>query len=95
MLTALGNVGISLGVLFQYTLGAFISWDWLARISALIPILAIILMFPMPESPNFLVTHSKPDAAMKSLAKLRSSSYNIQREMDVLQHFADKSNCNE
>lgn len=90
MLTALGNVGISLGVMFQYTLGAFINWNWLAGISALVPILAFVLMFFMPESPNYLVTHSKRDAAMKSLAKLRGSSYNLGKEIDQLQAFADK-----
>lgn len=90
MLTALGNVGISVGVLFQYTLGAFINWNWLAAISAVIPILAFTLMIGMPESPNYLVTHSKPDAAKRSLAKLRGSNYNLGREIDQLQAFADK-----
>lgn len=95
MLTALGNVGISVGVLFQYAFGAFLNWNILAIISALVPILAFILMLGMPESPNYLVTHSKRDEALKSLAKLRGSSYNLGREIDQLQAFADKSKTKE
>jgi facilitated trehalose transporter len=46
----------------------------------------------MPESPNYLVTHQKPDKAFESLAKLRGSTYNLQREIDQLQAFANKTN---
>lgn len=48
----------------------------------------------MPESPNFLVARSKPDKAAKSLARLRGSEYNIQREVDHLQDFANKAQLN-
>lgn len=93
MLTALASIGISLGVLMQYTIGAYASWNILAGISALVPVLAFGLMMPMPETPNFLVSHSKPDKARMSLAKLRGSGYNLQKEVDQLQQFADKTNC--
>lgn len=93
MLTALSSVGLSFGVLFQYTMGAFLSWKILSAISCLVPVLALIGMFILPESPNYLVSHQKPDKAFESLAKLRGSSYNIQREIDQLQEYADKTNA--
>lgn len=93
MLTALASIGISVGVLMQYTIGAFASWQILAGISALIPIIALLMMIPMPETPNFLVTRSKPEQAKQSLAKLRGSGYNLQNEVDQLQQFANKNNC--
>lgn len=93
MLTALASIGISVGVLMQYTIGAFTSWQILSGISALVPILALVLMLPMPETPNFLVTRSKPDQAKMSLARLRGSGYNLQREVDQLEQFAKKNNC--
>lgn len=92
MLCALASTGISLGVLVQYTLGAFTSWKTLSIISASVPVLAFVLMLFMPETPNFLVTKNKPDQAMKSLAKLRGSTYNLEREVTQLQAFAQKSN---
>jgi len=92
-LTALAGIGISLGVLLQYTIGAFTTWQIAAGLSAVIPLLAFIFMLPMPETPNYLVSRSKTDDAKKSLAKLRGSSYNLQREVDQLQQFANKNNC--
>ena len=93
MLCALASIGISLGVLVQYTLGAFLPWHALSWVSACIPACAFISMLFLPETPNFLVTRNKPEKAMKSLAKLRGSTYNLQKEVDQLQHFANKSNC--
>lgn len=90
MLGALASVGISLGVLIQYTLGAFLQWKHLSLISALFPIIAFGLMLLAPETPAFLVANSKPERAFKSLAKLRGSSYNLQGEIDNLQNFANK-----
>lgn len=94
MLSALASVGISFGVLFQYTLGAFASWQILAGVSSLIPLLAFTLMLFMPETPNFLISKSQPDKAVKSLAKLRGSTYNVQGEVDRLQSFAIRMNIN-
>lgn len=95
MLTALSSVGLSFGVLFQYTMGAFLSWKMLSAISCVVPCIALLGMLLLPESPNYLVSHQQPDKAIKSLAKLRGSSYNLQKEIDQLQAFADKSNSKE
>lgn len=91
MLTALSSVGLSFGVLFQYTLGAFLPWKILSAVSCLVPTLALVTTFFLPESPNYLIAHQKPEKAFESLAKLRGSSYNIQREVDQLQEFANKT----
>lgn len=93
MLTALASIGISVGVLFQYVFGSFLSWQVLAGISTCIPILASVLMFFLPESPNFLVAKSKNDKALKSLAKLRGSSYNLEKEVDQLKEFTERANA--
>lgn len=92
MLTALASIGISVGVLFQYVFGSFLSWHVLAGISTCIPILAITFMFFMPESPNFLISKSKPEKAMKSLAKLRGSNYDVEKEVNELQEFSNRTN---
>ena len=92
-LTALSSVFLSFGVLFQYTMGAFMSWNMMSAISCLVPVLALIGMLILPETPNYLVSHQKPEKAFESLAKLRGSSYNLQREIDQLQEFANKTNA--
>lgn len=94
MLSALASVGISFGVLFQYTLGSFVTWQILSAISLFVPIFALVLMCLMPETPNYLVGHSKPEKAMKSLAKLRGSTYDLEREVEHLQNFTQKTQVN-
>lgn len=94
MLSAMAAACISFGVLFQYTLGSFVSWKVLSAASAVIPTAALIGMCLMPETPNYLVTREKPEKAAKSLSQLRGSKYNIQREVDHLQSFAQKNQLN-
>lgn len=94
MLGALASVGISFGVLLQYTLGSFVTWQMLSALSAIIPIVAFVLMCLMPETPNFLVQNSKPEKARKSLSKLRGSTYDLEREVDHLQEFTRKTQQN-
>lgn len=93
MLTALSSVGISFGVLMQYVLGSFLPWKVLTAISCLIPVLGLLGMLMLPETPNYLVSHQKPDSAFNALAKLRGSAYNLQKEIDQLQEFANKTNA--
>lgn len=94
MLSAMAAACISFGILLQYTIGAFASWYTLSGIVAIIPTVAFIAMLLMPESPNYLVAQSRPDKAAKSLSRLRGSKYNIQREVDHLQGFVEKSQLN-
>ena len=71
MLSALASVGVSLGVLIEYALGAVVTWTVLAGISAAIPILALLLITLMPETPNWLLTHGYPTEAKAALRKFR------------------------
>lgn len=90
MLGALASVGISSGILFQYTMGSFVTWQTLSYVSALLPLIAFVLMALMPESPNFLVGQEKAEKARKSLAKLRGSTFNVESEVKRLQVFTAK-----
>lgn len=92
MLTALSSVALSFGVLLQYTLGAFLSWNMLSFVSCIVPFIALFGMCLLPETPNYLISHQKREKAVQSLTKLRGSSYNIQKEINQLQAFAEKTN---
>lgn len=94
MLSAMAASCISFGVLLQYTIGSFASWHILSAVSAVIPTIALITMCLMPESPNYLMVQSRPEKAAKSLSRLRGSKYDIQREVDHLQGFVQKSQLN-
>ena len=92
MLTAIASVGVSTGVLIEYALGAFISWHIVAAISAIIPAAALVLMFLFPETPSYLISVNKPDEAKESLQKFRSTSYDLNEEMNTLVNFNNKNN---
>lgn len=94
MLGAFSAVGISFGVLFQYTIGSFVTWQVLSGVSTIIPLLALSCMIFMPESPNYLVSKEKPEKAVKCLRQLRGSTYDVEREMNQMQQFTNRAKSN-
>ncbi|XP_044727454.1 facilitated trehalose transporter Tret1-like [Chrysoperla carnea] len=93
MLGALASVGISLGVLAQYTLGSILAWKTLAAVSAVVPIVALLLMLMVPETPSYLLSNSKSESARESLKRLRASACNVTQEVEQMQLFREKNNC--
>ncbi|GLG93599.1 hypothetical protein R5R35_003750 [Gryllus longicercus] len=92
MLSALASVGVSLGVLIEYSLGAVMAWYVMAGISALIPLLAFILIILMPESPNWLLQRGRTEDARAALCKFRGGSCDVNKELDDMMCFAAKNN---
>ncbi|XP_023702263.1 facilitated trehalose transporter Tret1-2 homolog isoform X1 [Cryptotermes secundus] len=92
MLSALASVGVSLGVTIEYALGAIVTWTVLAGISAAIPILALILIVFMPETPNWLLNHGRTEEAREALKKFRGETCDVDKEMGILVDFAAKNN---
>jgi facilitated trehalose transporter len=91
MLTALASIGISVGVLLQYIFGSFLAWNVLAGVSTIIGISAFVSMVFLPETPNYMITKSKKEKAVKYMGRLRGSTYNVQREVNILEDFAVKN----
>ncbi|EEB19443.1 conserved hypothetical protein [Pediculus humanus corporis] len=92
MLLALSSVGVSMGVLIEYLLGHFLTWHILAGISACVPVLALVLLFFLPETPNYLVSQNKTEDSRKALIKLRGSTCNVDAELKILTDFSKKNN---
>uniref|UniRef100_A0A1B6DH14 Major facilitator superfamily (MFS) profile domain-containing protein n=2 Tax=Clastoptera arizonana TaxID=38151 RepID=A0A1B6DH14_9HEMI len=92
MLAAVASVGVSLGVTIEYVLGAFLSWPKLAFISGLIPTVALIASFFLPESPSWLLSRGFTEPGRKALQRLRGGSCDIEAEIKGLVEFAQKNN---
>lgn len=92
MLTAFASVGVSTGVLIEYSLGSLLSWWVCAAISAILPLAALLLMFLFPETPSFLIAQNRPEQARIALQKFRDSNYNLDKEMNLLLNFSNKNN---
>ncbi|KAM3961615.1 putative sugar transporter protein 5 [Aphomia sociella] len=91
MLGALASVGVSTGVLIQYVIGSVTSWNILAGVSATIPILSLLTMLFLPESPNYLLSHNKRERAESALTKLRGSTCNLEDEIQKMIAFKEKN----
>lgn len=83
-----------IGVLFSYIVGSKTNVFILNLICASIPIIFGIIFMFMPETPSYLVSKGKKEAAAKSLKWLRGSEYDYSHELAELQaqHEAEKNN---
>ena len=60
--------------LYRSITGAYISWVWLSVVSAVFPVLLIVCVFFIPETPNYLVRNGKLEEASRALKWLRGAS---------------------
>lgn len=63
----------TLGILFTYVLGTFVSWQWLAVGCGVGPLIGLILLLWVPASPRYLLSRKKNDEAMAALMWLRGA----------------------
>lgn len=71
MLTVTGTTSVIVGVFVQFILGSLFPWRTIALVSSVIPIVTILILFFVPESPYWLINKSRILDAQKSLAWLR------------------------
>lgn len=71
MLAATGSAFVILGVSSQFLMGTYFNWRTVALICSILPIISIILLMFVPESPHWLITKKRYEEAQKSLAWLR------------------------
>lgn len=71
ILAATGSFCIILGIFSQFLMGIFLQWRTITLVSIIIPVLAILLLFFVPESPHWLILKNRDEEAKKSLMWLR------------------------
>jgi len=86
---------MTVGILYTYTLGAYVSYTSLAIFCGVIPIAFLLLFFNAPESPVYLLTKGRRSEAEAALKRLRGPSYDITYEINELQKELEKSSDNE
>lgn len=82
------------GVLFAYVVGSFASIFAFNLMCASLPLIFGAIFMFMPETPTYLISKGKKEAAAKSLKWLRGSEYDYSAELAELQeqHEAEKKN---
>jgi MFS family permease len=71
MLSATGSTCIILGIFSQFLMAIFLNWRAITIVSSCIPIIAIILLCFVPESPHWLILRNRKEEAKESLMWLR------------------------
>lgn len=86
MLAATGTTCVVTGILVQFILGTFLNWRTIALVCSAMPLLTILALFFVPESPYWYLSKNRVQEARKSLAWLRGwvDPHEINDEFDVI-----------
>lgn len=77
---------VTLGILYVYAIGPFVSYEQLAILCGFIPVIMLVLVILIaPETPTYLLRSGKKNEAEKSLILLRGHDYDIAGELGELQ----------
>lgn len=80
LLGSFHQFAITLGILFSYVCGNFLHWTWIAvACSAVLPVFVFAVSF-IPETPRWLLSVKKSEAAEDALQRLRGQDTNIKVE---------------
>ena len=92
-LVTLDAFNIATGYLITWILSYFFTWRMTAYLLTIPPILLIILLLPLPETPYWLIENNNTNKAKQSLQFFRGKSYNITDEYEEIQqkHESKKS----
>ncbi|XP_071571979.1 facilitated trehalose transporter Tret1-like [Temnothorax nylanderi] len=82
----------SIGILYSYSIGPFVSYVVLWILCAILPVIFFVCFTMMPESPYYLLSQGHRDEAIASLAKLRSKpEAAVEKEADEIQVILDEA----
>lgn len=80
-----------IGVLFAYVVGGYTSTFTFTLICAIIPLIFGAIFVFMPETPVYLISKGRKEAAAKSLQWLRGEQYDCTAELAAMQSEHDES----
>ncbi|KAL9961390.1 hypothetical protein ACROYT_G030315 [Oculina patagonica] len=90
MLGSVNQLAVTMGVLLSYVMGVLCKWRWLAFIGAIPPVLLLILMYSMPETPRWSLGKNRRSEALKALLWLRGPDVDIEEECLTIEATLDR-----
>ncbi|XP_075213079.1 facilitated trehalose transporter Tret1-like isoform X2 [Lycorma delicatula] len=85
MLVSIDDVVEYIGYMFILFLGSFVEWRTAAGLSAIVPVLSLIAMYQIPETPIWLLSRGRIEEAEKALCWLRGWASPEAVRMEFLQ----------
>lgn len=80
---------LTVGILFVYAIGPYVSWVFLSVMCAIFPALLIVAMFIVPESPTYLVKTGRRSEAAVALKWFWGPNCNTQNAVEAIQSDLD------
>ncbi|XP_059484670.1 facilitated trehalose transporter Tret1-like [Neocloeon triangulifer] len=74
LLAGAPSASFSMGILLIYALNSSLPWTLVAALSTILPLVALVSLFCLPESPLWLERVNKSDEALKAMTWLRGGS---------------------
>lgn len=92
-ITIMLTVMVKFGILFTYSIGPYVSFRTLPWINLGVPILFLVLIFWVPETPYFLLDKNRRAEAEACLIRLRGHT-NVQSELNTMEEAVKKAQEN-
>ncbi|CAH0381023.1 unnamed protein product [Bemisia tabaci] len=91
IMSTMATAATILGVLAMHVLGYLFPWRTVALISAAVPLISILCLTQIPESPTWLITNGRAKDAQKSLSWVRGwlRPEEVQKEFEELFHHTE------
>ncbi|XP_017150532.1 facilitated trehalose transporter Tret1-2 homolog isoform X1 [Drosophila miranda] len=83
-------VAYSCGILLVYSLGSIMYWRNVAWCANVLPFLAVVSIYCIPETPSWLLRNGHEKKALQALTFLRGSEISAQKEVNDMKQRLDK-----
>ncbi|CAH2061115.1 unnamed protein product, partial [Iphiclides podalirius] len=78
------SLAIAVGIFVAHLIGTFLTWQWTAVICCLFPVLSVLLLCAVPESPTWLICKGQMDKGVTSYHWLRGYSDEAKAELQAI-----------
>uniref|UniRef100_A0A0P5NG88 Sugar transporter n=1 Tax=Daphnia magna TaxID=35525 RepID=A0A0P5NG88_9CRUS len=95
VLSSLTASALALGILTPYIIGAFVDWWTLALTLIIFPVMLLVGMIFMPETPIWLMANKREDEARRALQRLRGKRTDIDAEFVRIKENQEKNDKKE
>ncbi|KAM4662468.1 solute carrier family 2, facilitated glucose transporter member 8 [Discoglossus pictus] len=81
---------VVIGIVGAYIAGMFLEWHWLAVLCSIPPVIMLLCMIAMPETPRYLINQGRRSEAMSALKFLRGSEADLEWEYRQIESSGDE-----
>ncbi|XP_038219107.1 facilitated trehalose transporter Tret1-2 homolog [Zerene cesonia] len=78
------SLAIAVGIFVSHLIGTWVHWQWTALICCIFPVISVILLTMVPESPTWLIAKGEIEDGVKAFGWLRGYSKEAKAELKAI-----------